>query len=64
MGSASIVAALAVATLSFGCYGTAMSLGRARPLRNAYEILSRAYDWVLDRPGQRVLRDSREAIAF
>jgi len=48
MGLASMVAALPVAALSFGCHGAAMFLGRARPLRDAYEFLSRTYDRVLD----------------
>ncbi len=64
MGLASTVAALPVAALSFGCYGAAMFLGRVRPLRGAYEFLSRAYDRVIDRLGQRVLRDSRDAPAL
>ncbi len=59
MGLASAVAALAVAGLSFGCYGAAAFLGRVRPLRDAYEFLSRAYGRVIDRLGQEVLRDSR-----
>src|SRR5258708_39710539 len=64
MGLASIVAALPVAALSFGCYGAAMFLARVRPLRDAYEVLSRAYDRVLDRFGQRVLRDARDIPAL
>src|ERR1700675_253034 len=64
MGLASAVAALAVAGLSFGCYGAAMLLGRIRPLRDAYEYLSRAYDRVLDRLGQKVLQDSRDTPAL
>jgi len=64
MGLASAVAALPVAALSFGCYGAAMFLGRVRPLRDAYEFLSRAYDRVLDRLGQKVLRDSRDTPAL
>src|SRR5260370_39198130 len=64
MGLASMVAALPVAALSFGCYGVAMFLGKVRPLRAAYEFLSRAYDRVLDRLGQKVLRDSRDTPAL
>jgi fatty acid desaturase len=64
MGLASAVAALPVAALSFGCYGAAMFLGKVRPLRDAYEFLSRAYDRVLDRLGQKVLRDSRDTPAL
>jgi fatty acid desaturase len=64
MGLASMVAALPVAVLSFGCYGAAKFLARVRPLRNAYEFLSRAYDRVLERLGQKVLRDSRDIPAL
>src|SRR6267378_8356104 len=64
MGLASTVAALPVAALSFGCYGAAMFLGRVRPLSDAYEFLSRAYDRVLGRLGQKVLQDSRDAPAL
>src|SRR6266436_5362876 len=64
MGLASMVAALPVAALSFGCYGAAMFLGRVRRLRDAYEFLSRTYDRVLDRLGQKVLRDSRDTPAL
>src|SRR6201981_4093103 len=64
MGLASALAALPVAALSFGGYGAAMFLGKVRPLRDAYEFLSRAYDRVLDRLGQRVLRDSRDTPAL
>jgi fatty acid desaturase len=64
MALASIVAALPVAGLSVGCYGAAMFLERVGPLREAYEFLSRGYDPVLDRLGQRVLRDSRDTPAL
>src|SRR6267378_5754154 len=64
MGLASMVAALPVAALSFVCYGAAMLLGRVRPLRNAYEFLSRSYDGILERRGQKVLRDSRDTPAL
>jgi fatty acid desaturase len=64
MGLASLVAALPVAIISFGCYGAALALGRVRPLRDAYEFFSRAYDRVLDRLGQKVLRDSRDTPAL
>src|SRR5260370_15345149 len=57
-------AALPVAALSFGCYGAAMLLGRVRPLSDAYEFLSRAYDRVIDRLGQKVLQDSRDTPAL
>src|SRR6266403_5951674 len=64
IGLASTVAALPVAVLSFGCYGAAMFLGRVRPLRDAYEFLSLAYDRVLGRLGQKVLQDSRDIPAL
>jgi fatty acid desaturase len=64
MALASIVAALPVAGLSVGCYGAAMFLERVGLLREAYEFLSRGYDRVLDRLGQRVLRDSRDTPAL
>src|SRR5258707_6972460 len=60
MGLASMVAALPVAALSFGCHGAAMLLGKVRPLRNAYEFLSRSYDRVLGRLGQKGLRESED----
>jgi len=64
MGLASAAAALPVAVLSFGCHGAAMFFGRVRPLRDAYELLSRAYHRVLDRLGQKVLQDSRDTPAL
>src|SRR5712692_11715929 len=60
MGLASMVAALPLAALSFGCHGATKLLGKVRPLREAYEFLSGAYDRGLDRLGQKVLRDSRD----
>jgi fatty acid desaturase len=64
MGLASAVAALPVAAISFGCYGAAIFLGRVRPLRDAYEFLSRTYDRVLDPLGRRVLQDCRDTPAL
>jgi hypothetical protein len=64
MGLASIAAALPIAALSFGCYGAAALLGKIRPLRAAYDFLSRAYDHVIERIGQKVLRDARDAPAL
>jgi fatty acid desaturase len=64
MGLASMVAALPVGVLSFGGYGAARFLGKIRPLRDAYEFLSRGYDRLLDRLGQKVLRDSRDTPAL
>jgi fatty acid desaturase len=64
MALASIAAVSLVGVLSFGLYGAAMLLGRVRPLRDAYQFLSRAYDGFLDRLGQEVLRDSRDTPAL
>jgi len=61
---ASVAAVSLVAALSFGCYGAAMYLGKIRPLRDAYQFLSRAYDRFIDRLGQEVLRDSRDTPAL
>ena len=64
MGVASTVAALPIVGLSFGCYGAAVLLGKVRPLRDAYESLSQAYDRVIERLGKEVLRDPRDAPAL
>jgi fatty acid desaturase len=61
---ASIAAVALVGGLSFGFYGAAMLLGKVRPLRGAYQFLSRAYDRFLDRLGQKVLRDPRDIPAL
>jgi len=41
-----------------------MFLRGFRPFRDAYEFLSGRYDWVLERLGQKVLRDSRDTPAL
>ena len=64
MSLASIVAISLMAVLSFGSYGAAKLFGMVRPLRDAYQFLSRAYDRFLDRLGQEVLRDSRDTPAL
>lgn len=64
MGVASVVAALPVAALSFGCYGLAKLFGKIRPLRHAYDFLSRVYDRIIDRIGQKVLQDPRDTPAL
>jgi fatty acid desaturase len=64
MGLASIVAALPVAVLSFVGYGAAKLLGKVTPIREGYEFLSGAYDRVIERLGQKVLRDPRDAPAL
>jgi fatty acid desaturase len=61
---ASIAAASIEGVLSFTLYGMATLLGRIRPLRDAYQFLSRAYDRFLERLGQKVLRDPRDTPAL
>ena len=41
-----------------------MFLGRVRPFRDAYQFLSGTYDRVLEKLGQKVLRDSRDTPAL
>src|SRR5499427_5174359 len=64
MGLASTLAALLVAALSFGCYGAATLLAKIGPLRDAYDLLSAAYDRILKQLGQELLRDSRDVPAL
>ncbi|MGB7848739.1 MAG: fatty acid desaturase [Candidatus Acidiferrum sp.] len=64
MGLASIAAITLVGLLSFGAYAVAMLLGRVRPLHDAYQFLSQAYDRFLARLGEKVLRDSRDIPAL
>jgi fatty acid desaturase len=64
LGLASMVAALPVAVVSFACYGVARLLWRVPPLRDAGEFFSRVYDRAIDRLGQEVLRDPRDAPAL
>jgi hypothetical protein len=61
---ASLVAIAPVALLSFGSYGAAAILGKIRPLRGAYESISGAWDRLLDRIGQKILRDPRDTPAL
>src|SRR5579863_2188852 len=61
---ASLIAIAPVALLSFGSYGAAMLLGKIRPLRDAYQYLSGACDRLIDRLGQKVLRDPRDTPAL
>jgi fatty acid desaturase len=61
---ASIAAVLLVAVLSIGCYSAVKLFGKIRPLREAYQFLSRSYDRFIDRLGQKVLRDSRDTPAL
>lgn len=64
MGLASIATASFVGLLSFGFFGVAMLLAKIRPLRGAYQFLSRTYDLWIDRLGQQVLRDPRDTPAL
>ncbi|MGC2767375.1 MAG: fatty acid desaturase [Candidatus Acidiferrum sp.] len=64
MGLASAIAALPVAVLSFGTYGVALWLGKIPPVRATYEFLSRSYDSLLARLGQKILRDPRDTPAL
>jgi fatty acid desaturase len=64
MGLASIAAALPVAALSFGGYGVTKLLAKIRPLRHAYDFLSRAYDQIIHRLSQNVLQDPRDTPAL
>jgi len=64
MAVASTAAALLVAVISVGGYGVASLLGKLRPLRSAYQFLSRTYDRCLDRLGKEVLRDPRDLPAL
>jgi fatty acid desaturase len=64
MGLASVAAVSLVGALSFAFYEVAMLFGRVRPLRNAYQFLSRAYDRFLERLAQKVLRDPRDTPAL
>jgi fatty acid desaturase len=61
---ASTCAMSLVALLSFGGYAAVTILGRVRPLRDAYQFLSRAYDRLLGKIGHEVLQDPRDMPAL
>src|ERR1700751_1255258 len=61
---ASIAAVALVGVFSFGAYLLMELLAKVRPLREAYEFLSRAYDRCIERLGQIVLRDPRDTPAL
>jgi fatty acid desaturase len=61
---ASIVAVLLVGAISMGCYAVTALLAKIRPLREAYELVSGVYDRLIDRLGQKVLRDARDTPAL
>jgi fatty acid desaturase len=64
LGLASIAAVSIVGTLSFAGYGAAKLLGKVRPLRDAYQFLSRTYGRFIEGLGREVLRDSRDTPAL
>jgi len=64
IGLASIAAVSIVGGLSFAGYGGAKLLGKVRPLRDAYQFLSRTYDRFIEGLGREVLRDSRDTPAL
>jgi fatty acid desaturase len=61
---ASVIAVAFVGALSFGFYAVAALLGKIRPLREAYQFVSATYDGLLERLGQKVLRDRRDTPAL
>jgi fatty acid desaturase len=61
---ASIVAVALVGVPSLGFYAAAALLEKIRPLHDAYQFLSSTYDRLLDRLGQKVLRDPRDTPAL
>ena len=61
---ASIAAVALVGLLSVTFYAVATLLGKIRPLRQAYQFLSRTYDQFIDHLGQKILRDSRDTPAL
>jgi fatty acid desaturase len=64
MALASTIAVALVAVPSFVCYGAAKLLGKVPALRDAYQSLSGTYDRLVDRLGQKVLRDPRDTPAL
>jgi fatty acid desaturase len=61
---ASTVAVVLVGILSVASDGVVKLLAKVRPLRDACQFLSRTYDRLLDRLGQKVLRDPRDTPAL
>ena len=64
MALASTAAVALVAVPSFVCHGAAKLLAKVRPLRDAYQFFSGTYDRLLERLGQKVLRDPRDTPAL
>jgi fatty acid desaturase len=61
---ASVAAVTLVALPSLGFYAAATLLGKISPLYDAYQFLSRTYDRLIDRLGEKVLRDPRDTPAL
>ncbi len=61
---ASVAAVTLVALPSLGFYAAATLLGKIHPFHDAYQLLSRTYDRLIDRLGQKVLRDPRDTPAL
>ena len=61
---ASIAAAMLEGAVSVASYGVAILLGKVRPVREAYQLLSRTYDRFVARVGQVILRDPRDTPAL
>ncbi len=64
VASASLVAALPVAVVSFGAYGLAQLFEKIPPFRVSYRFLSHSYDRLLARIASKVLRDTRDTPAL
>ena len=60
----SIVALAIEGAISMGFFGAAILLAKIRPLRDAYQFLSLSYDRLIDRLGQKTLRDARDTPAL
>ena len=61
---ASIVAVLLVGAISMGCYAVTALLGKIRPVRDTYQLISGVYDRLIERLGQKILRDARDTPAL
>jgi len=64
VATASLMAALPVAVVSFGAYGVALLLEKIPPVGASYDFLSRSYDRLLACVAPRVLRDTRDTPAL
>jgi len=64
VATASLIAALPVAVVSFGAYGVAFLLEKIPPVRASYTFLSHSYNRLLGRVAPTVLRDTRDTPAL